>query len=174
MSDSPAQQLRIERRSFIIGTVVVWWVIVVTAMLLFVNMEPQVFAAPRATTYQAAMARLQKAPPLTTEQQLVLELIFLVGAVALFFLNWRFSYLMRRPRGAFGAPGTFSAGRWLWWIALSLNSYFFFPQVVVTPVLAVWGSQEIARLAALPPPSSGDSPEGPTDGSHDGSHEVPQ
>lgn len=152
MSRERAMQLRIERRSFIAGTIVVWVVVVVAVMLLLASMEPQVFNPP-AKTYQETVSRMK---PLTPQQQWEIELVFLAGAVALFFLNYRFSYLLRRPHFAFGSP--MATGRWLWWVVLSVNSYFFLPQVVLTPLLAHWGSQEIAIAARPAAPTSPEAP----------------
>ncbi|MGH9476937.1 MAG: hypothetical protein ACRD1C_11485 [Terriglobales bacterium] len=101
----PIAHLRLERRSYIIGTLIVWGVIVATIIILIASMEPKMFAAPRATTFQVAMQRARELPPLTAQQQLLLEIINVVGGVALFFLNWRFSLLLRRPRWAFAKPG---------------------------------------------------------------------
>lgn len=155
---SPLDTLRIERRSYIIGTLAVWAVILVAMILVFANMEPQLFAPPHAQTMQEALARARQIAPLTPAQQLLLEGINLLGAVALFFLNWRFSFVLQRPRWAFVSktPGVrFPAARWLWWAILSLVSMFYFfylvPQLILTAVMAHWGTQEIQRCQRLPP-----------------------
>lgn len=142
-------QLRQERRSYIIGSLVVWAVIWVTVLILVASMLPEL---PRQPTLQAAIDQLAKASP---SSRLLLDVVVLVGAVALFFLNWRFSMLLRRPRRAFAQPGAFPPGRWLWWAVLALNSMFYIslivPQLIVTAVLAHWGSDEILRRSAAPP-----------------------
>ncbi|MGH9519891.1 MAG: hypothetical protein ACRD2D_09580 [Terriglobales bacterium] len=134
-----------ERRSFILGTAVVWVVVLVAVTLLVVSMEPQIFTAPQPQTRQQVMARMK---PLTAGQQWEVELVFLAGAVGLFFLNYRFSYLLRRPHFAFAPERPGTTGRWLWWVVLSVNSYFFFPQIVITPLLARWGTEEIKKQLA--------------------------
>jgi hypothetical protein len=142
-------QLRLERRSYIIGSLVVWVVIWVTVLILVASMLPQL---PRQSTLQAAIEQFAK---VSASSRLLLDVVVLVGAVALFFLNWRFSALLRRPRGAFSGPGVFPPRRWMWWAVLALNSMFYIsliiPQLVVTAVLARWGSEEIARRSAPPP-----------------------
>ncbi|HEY8055014.1 MAG TPA: hypothetical protein VIE13_03785 [Terriglobales bacterium] len=147
---SPLELLRVERRSYIIGTLVVWAVIVVAMVVVFASMEPQLFATPHAQTLQEAMQRAERAAPLTQQQLLLLEGINLLGALALFFLNWRFSFVLQRPRWAFvsSKPGVrFPAIRWLWWAILSLVSLFYFrflvPQLILTAWMAHWGTQEI-------------------------------
>lgn len=145
MSRERAEQLRVERRSFILGTVVVWLVVLAAVTLLVASMEPQMFANPPAKTYQEAEARLR---PLSPGQQWEVELVFLAGAVALFFLNYRFSYLLRRPHFAFAPERSGTTGRWLWWVVLSVNSYFYFPQIVLTPLLARWGAEEVKKQLA--------------------------
>lgn len=156
--------LRIERRSYIIGTLVVWAVIVVAMVVVFASMEPQLFAAPHAQTLQEAMRRAEQVAPLSQQQMLLLEGINLLGAVALFFLNWRFSFVLQRPRWAFvsSTPGVrLPARRWLWWAILSLVSLFYFrflvPQLILTAVMAHWGTQEIRRRLH-PPPPAGENP----------------
>lgn len=145
MSAERAQFLRVERRSFILGTVVVWVVVLVAVLLLVASMEPQLFALPPGTSYRAAETHMR---PLTPGQQWEVELVFLAGAVALFFLNYRFSYLLRRPHFAFAPERPGTTGRWLWWVVLSVNSYFYIPQIAITPLLAHWGTQEIEREAS--------------------------
>jgi hypothetical protein len=144
-------QLRQERRSYIIGSLVVWAVIWITVLILVASMLPSLPVQPKLSD---AINELAKASP---SSRLLLDLVVLVGAIALFFLNWRFSVLLRRPRGAFGSPpGTFSSGRWIWWVVLALNSMFYVslivPQLIVTAVLARWGNEEILRRSAPPPP----------------------
>ncbi|MGH9418264.1 MAG: hypothetical protein ACRD01_16715 [Terriglobales bacterium] len=158
----PIAHLRLERRSFIIGSLLVWAVILTTLAILYAQMEPQMFQMAQHQTLSQAMAKLNQLRPLNWQQQLALDLVVLLGAVALFFLNWRFSILLQRPRSAFvPAPGAnLPAHRWLWWAVLAANSLFYatlvFPQLVVTFVLAAWGSQEIKRRSHPPgpPPSS--------------------
>ncbi|HET9783952.1 MAG TPA: hypothetical protein VFP94_03220 [Terriglobales bacterium] len=156
--------LRIERRSYVIGTLVVWAVIVVAMVMVFASMEPQLFAAPHAQTLQEAMRRAEQIAPLSQQQMLLLEGINLLGAVALFFLNWRFSFVLQRPRWAFvsSTPGVrFPARRWLWWAILSLVSLFYFrflvPQLILTAVMAHWGTEEIRRRLHPPPPAAENS-----------------
>lgn len=150
--------LRVERRSYIIGTLIVWAVIVATMIILIASMEPTLFAAPHATTLQQAMQRARALPPLTPQQQFELEIINLVGGVALFFLNWRFSFLLQRPRWAYASRpgGRYPAARWLWWGILALTSLFYLllylvPQLVLTAILARWGTQEIQFRQTHPP-----------------------
>ncbi|MGH9486792.1 MAG: hypothetical protein ACRD04_04295 [Terriglobales bacterium] len=144
------EHLRVERRSYVIGTLVVWAVIVAAMLVLFASMEPQVFSQPHATTLQEAFKRANDLKPLTPQQQLLLEIINLVGAVALFFLNWRFSFLIGRPRWAFVSSNPsvrFPPSRWIWWCILALVSLFYFfylvPQLILTWVLAHLGTVEI-------------------------------
>lgn len=153
------EHLRIERRSYIIGTLVVWAVILATMLIVFASMEPQIFAQPHAETFSEALKRAGNLTPLTPQQQLLLEIINLVGAVALFFLNWRFSFLIRRPRWAFvsnRADLRLPPLRWVWWIILALVSMFYFfylvPQLILTWVLAHLGSVEIRERQSHPPP----------------------
>lgn len=161
----PIATLRLERRSFIIGTLLVWAIILVTLAILYAQMEPQFFQAAQHQTLSQAMSKLNQMHPLDWQQQLALDLVVLVGAVALFFLNWRFSILLQRPHSAFVAPpgSTLPPRRWLWWTVLAVNSLFYatlvFPQLVVTFLLAAWGSQEIKRRSQPPgpPPSSQES-----------------
>lgn len=155
----PLEHLRIERRSYIIGTLVVWAVILAAMLIMFASMEPQIFAPPRAETFSAALKRASNLTPLTPQQQLLLEIINLVGAVALFILNWRFSFLLRRPRWAFvskRADLRLPPLRWLWWVILALVSMFYFfylvPQLILTWVLAHLGTLEIRERQSNPPP----------------------
>lgn len=152
----PVQALKLERRSYIIGSLLVWAVIFTGILLAYASMFPQLFQNNAHETVHQAMQRLQQLPAPTYKQELVLEGIYLVGAFALFFLNWRFSFLLRRPRGAFVAHTGKNAPplRWLWWIVLSVNSMFYtmlFPQWIITGLLAHWGTEEIRRLSAHPP-----------------------
>lgn len=164
MNHLPVEQLRIERRSYIIGTLLVWAVIVVATVVLVIAMKPELFAYAQHETMQQALNRINQVAPFTWQQQLLLYVVEMAGAVALFFLNWRFSFLLQRPRSAFVAPTDRPAppGRWLWWAVLLLNSMFYasflIPQLILTWVLAGWGKEEIARLLAPPPPPP--SPEG--------------
>jgi hypothetical protein len=166
----PIAQLRIERRSYILGTLLVWGVVLTATMILFANMEPKVFAMPPAQTVSAVMARIT---PLTSEQQFVLQMVNLVGGVALFFLNLRFSLLMLRPRWAYisrDGQVRFSTGRWGWWALLSLNSLFYLslllPQLILTGVMAHWGTGEIKLRQELmrhpPPPQDAGPPAMPS------------
>lgn len=152
MTQDLIQHLRIERRSYIVGTLVVWAVIVVTWIVLYAAMEPQLFTHPSSNLHDA-MARFVQP---TGEQLWILTMAWMVGAIALFFLNWRFSVLLQRPRGAFGGPRPQLGVRWLWWAALSLNSMFYvqflLPQLIVTAILAHWGKQEIERRVRLQEP----------------------
>ncbi len=144
----PIAQLRSERRSYILGTLLVWGVVVAATLILLISMEPSVFAGAPAQTVSEAMARMK---PLTGEQQFLLQMVNLVGGIALFFLNLRFSLLILRPRWAYISKDQkvrFSNGRWGWWAILSLNSLFYLslflvPQLVMTGVLAHWGRNEI-------------------------------
>ncbi len=158
----PIAQLRMERRSYILGTLLVWGVVVAATLMLLISMEPKVFSGPPAQTVSAAMARMA---PLTGEQQLLLQIVNLVGGVALFFLNLRFSLLILRPRWAYLSKDQrvrFSNGRWGWWAILSVNSLFYLslflvPQLVMTAVLAHWGTDEIRfrqELMRQPPPDA--------------------
>ncbi|HXR98512.1 MAG TPA: hypothetical protein VN709_11790 [Terriglobales bacterium] len=161
-ANGAVHQLAVERRSFIIGTLLVWAVIVSTVIILFASMEPQLFQAASTTghvlTLQQVSDQMARLAPLTMQQQLLLDLVVLVGSVALFFLNYRFSFLIRRPRGAFPAPtgaarpGQVTTARWLWWMLLALNSMFYvtflIPQLILTFLLARWGREEMRRAAS--------------------------
>ncbi|HUX67190.1 MAG TPA: hypothetical protein VMV31_06855 [Terriglobales bacterium] len=155
----PLEQLRIERRSYILGTLLVWAVIITTWIILISSMYPQLFTYAKTETFSQAMARAQQLAPPAGHQQLLLYVVELVGAVALFFLNWRFSFLLQRPKPAFIAPrpgGRMPPARWLWLMLLLANSMFYLnlllPQLILTFVLARWGKQELARRSAAPPP----------------------
>jgi hypothetical protein len=161
-SNDAVHQLAVERRSYIIGSLLVWAVIVSTVIILFASMEPQLFQTAANTGHvlslQQVADQMARLAPLTMQQQLLLDLVVLVGSVALFFLNYRFSFLIRRPRGAFpvpsaGArPGQVTTARWLWWMLLALNSMFYvtflIPQLILTFLLAHWGREEMRRAAA--------------------------
>ena len=158
-AQNPLEQLRIERRSYIFGTLLVWAVIVTTWVILIVSMYPQLFAYAKNETFQQAMTRAQQLAPPDWHQQLLLYVIELVGAVALFFLNWRFSFVLQRPQKAFIAPPPgvrMPTARWLWLLVLLFNSMFYLtlllPQLILTYVMAGWGKQEIVRRSAAPPP----------------------
>jgi hypothetical protein len=163
----PIAHLRLERRSYILGTLLVWGVVLAASVVLFINMEPKVFAGPPAMTVSQAMARIT---PLTSEQQFLLQLVNLVGGVALFFLNLRFSLLILRPRWAYVSSDgqvKYASGRWGWWAILALNSLFYLslfllPQLILTAVLAHWGSVEIQlrqeRMRHPPPPHDAEPP----------------
>lgn len=158
---SGLERLRIERRSYIVGTLLVWVVILAAQLTLLALMFPGILHQPSTAHASQAVAAAEKA--MTQQQRAWLGLVQVVGAVALFILNWRFSLEIRRPRGAFpppNEPGRYPAWRWLWWSLLAVNSYFFLPQVVVTPVMAHWGKQELAERAETPPTGT-DSNSGP-------------
>lgn len=157
---NPIEQLRIERRSYILGTLLVWAVILVAWIILVASMYPQLFDFSKHVTFSQAVTRAQQVPPPTWEQQLLLYVIQLAGGIALFFLNWRFSFLMQRPEKAFRIPPPgvrMPSARWLWLLVLLFNSMFFLtlvvPQLILTAVMARWGKQEISRRAAAPHPA---------------------
>ncbi|MGH9481540.1 MAG: hypothetical protein ACRD1L_05560 [Terriglobales bacterium] len=161
-TEAEIEQLRIERRSYIVGTLVVWGVILVSMVVLIATMKPELFANAQNETLRQALARVGGLSPLTVQQQLLIYMVELAGAVALFFLNWRFSVLLQRPHSAFNSePGTEPYRRWLWWVALLFNSMFYvsllIPQLVITYLLASWGKEEIARRRLPPPPPASEA-----------------
>ncbi|MGH9412792.1 MAG: hypothetical protein ACRD0Y_03540 [Terriglobales bacterium] len=155
--------LRNERRSYIIGSLVVWAVILITLLIILANAERQLFSSAATISFHQAMQRAQQLK-LTPQEQAMREIIDLVGALALFFLNWRFSFLLRRPRWAFVSQrpdARFPAARWLWWLVLAVWSLFFYVllQPLCTWLLAHLGTVEIReRQSDAPPPPAGMEP----------------
>ncbi|MGH9467292.1 MAG: hypothetical protein ACRD1Y_08045 [Terriglobales bacterium] len=151
----PIEHLRIERRSYILGTIIVWIVILITLAVIYAKMEPGLFSASRTMTLHQALQREAK---LTPQQQLMRQLIDLLGALALFFLNWRFSFIIQRPRWAFVPKHPDArppAERWLWWAVLAFFSLFLYLllQPLFTWLMAHLGTLEIRDRQSHPPPS---------------------
>lgn len=134
-----------ERRSFIIGTLLVLGVAVGAASALYIIL----LGSLPATVSEMAQRLTKLEASLTWQQYISVQLIYWAGGAGLFFLNFRFSLLLRRPFKAF--QPTRSPARALWWVVLFMNSVFYtflFPQLMITWLLAHWGSDAIARLDA--------------------------
>ena len=119
---------RLERRRSIIGSLVVFFVVVTTLSVLFLMMHPDYFKSPPTnwSDFNARLAQMANSPP-STEQQIVTQVVELAGAAGLFFLNLRFSFLIRRPRTAFTPGPGQSLNRLWWWSVLFANSLLYIP-----------------------------------------------
>lgn len=141
-----AARLRQERRSYIAGSLLVLAVVMITLPALFFLLLRGATPLTVANA-QKRVAALQA--NMGWQQYLSEQLIFWAGGAGLFFLNFRFSLLIRRPTAAF--TFTRSPVRALWWIALFMNSLVYtviVPQLAITALLAHWGRQAIAELEA--------------------------
>lgn len=158
---SQIEHLRSERKSYIVGSLVVLGVCyIVDSILAAMILWPYMMAQPMPGTFSEQMQRMMSVmPKLTEKPHYELVVVQLVGAVALFFLNWRFSLLIRRPRATFAQLG-FSWPRLGWWLVLFLVSMYFMqliPELILIGILAHWGRQEIDRLQSQPSPNVPDS-----------------
>jgi len=153
--------LQKERKSFIVGSLIVLGVsFFAVLVLLTMIVGPHLRTPPELHSLadyqrwqQQVLGYLQAGP------QWGLLLIRYAGALGLFFLSWRFSALLRRPRKVFLQPG-FSLPRMGWWLVLFLASMMFLqliPELLVIGVLAHWGTEEIRRRMTQPGPNVPDS-----------------
>jgi uncharacterized membrane protein len=153
--------LQKERKSFIIGSLLVLGVCFVAVLIMLsLIVGPHLRSAPELHSL-ADYKRWQKQVTdyLQASPQWGILLIRYAGALGLFFLSWRFSALIRRPHAVFAKPG-FSWPRLGWWLLLFLASMMFLqliPELLVIAVLAHWGTDEIRRRSAHSGPNAPDS-----------------
>jgi hypothetical protein len=132
------EQLRADRRSYLVGTVLVIAISLLTFFTILALAIGPDARRSNASAQQAAriMATLQDWPSVA---------VLLAASVAVFVLNFRYSSSLQRPQWAFGAKAT-ALGRLLWTTLLIFAGWVLFPlaEIAVAMVLAYWGKQQIA------------------------------
>ncbi len=152
-----AERLQSERRGFIIGSIVVLAVVLLTTLILIgpaVRQALNSMQGNKHPSFSQMDASMAKHEPLSA------DLMFIAGALGLLVLNLRFSRLIRHPRAAYRVPAdaTSMGARLAWLLLLVLNSLFYtaiIPEVIILALLSHWATLEIRQLRAHPPGGPG-------------------
>ncbi len=157
------EKLREERRSYIIGSLVILcfgliggWL----AIVIHFHGAPEVVAGYMKTRSVADLRKILAQVPIAI-------LVWYAAFLALLFLNLRFSRIIERPRVAY-QESPFHPGRvgWVLFLLLTFVLASLLLELIVLFLLASWGKQEIQRRTrvyiAQSEPGSGESTKDPT------------